>query len=407
MNYDITKIRADFPILEEKIYGKQIAYLDNGATTQKPKQVIDAVANIYKHQNSNIHRGIHYLSNQMTTLYEEARQIVRKYINARSEREIIFTSGATEAINTVAYSFGEKYINAGDKILVGQTEHHSNIVPWQILCNKKNAELVVIPVTETGQIDMEKYLTLLDDDKVKLVAISQVSNAFGTVFPLPEIIKHAHLSGAKILVDGSQGIQHIPTDVTALDMDFYVFSGHKIYASNGIGVLYAKEEILEEMPPYKGGGDMIKTVSFERTEYADLPFKFEAGTTNYVGAVSLGKAIEYITSIGLDKIQHHEQQLMDYAHEKFQQISGLTIYGTADRKASCISFLLDGVHFYDTAMILDKEGIAVRSGTHCAEPGMQFFSITGTVRAGFAMYNTTSEIDRLIEGILKVKKMFS
>ncbi len=405
MTFDINKIRKDFPLLQEKIYGKPLVYLDNGATTQKPQQVIDAITQIYEKQNSNIHRGVHYLSDLMTASYEEARETVKTFINAKKSNEIIFTSGATEAINTVAHSFGDKYVQKGDKILVCETEHHSNIVPWQMLCKRKDAKLIKIPVTETGELNQEAYLNLLDD-KVKLVAVSQVSNAFGTVFPIDDIIRQAHSVGAKVLVDGAQGIQHQTTNVQASDMDFYVFSGHKIYAETGIGVLYAKEKLLEEMPPYKGGGDMIKSVSFEQTKYADLPYKFEAGTTNYVGAVSLKEALNYLSNIGIEEIYQYENELMQYATNKLLDIEGLTIYGTAKNKAASLSFLLDGVHFYDTGIVLDKAGIAVRTGTHCAEPGMKHFNIQGTVRASFALYNTKAEIDILAEGIKKVKKLF-
>lgn len=405
MSFDIEKVRSDFPILKEKVYGKPVVYLDNGATTQKPQQVIDAVSRFYQTQNSNIHRGVHYLSNKATERYESARETVRTFINARSTNEVVFTFGATDAINTVAFSFGEKFVEAGDQILVCETEHHSNIVPWQMLCERKNAHLIPIPVHDSGELNWEAYKRLLNP-KVKLVAVSQVSNAFGTIFPVDEIIREAHSAGAKVLVDGAQGIQHVPTDVQASDMDFYVFSGHKIYAETGVGVLYGKEELLEEMPPCRGGGDMIKSVSFKATEFADLPLKFEAGTANYVGAVSIAEAMKYLSGIGLQAIHKYEKDLMQYTHEKLAEVEGLKIYGTAAQKTASVSFLLEGIHFYDAGMMLDKEGIAVRTGTHCAEPGMERFGIRGTVRPGLALYNTKDDIDKLIQGIEKVKRLF-
>ena len=406
MQFDINKIRRDFLILSRKVYGKDIIYLDNGATTQKPKSVLEEVSNFYTSENANIHRGVHYLSNQATKRYEDARHTVQHFINAEKPQEIIFTKGTTDSINLVAFSFGEKFVNEGDEILVAETEHHSNIVPWQMLCKRRNAKLIVIPVFDSGEINIEAYKSLLSR-KTKMVAISQVSNAFGTIFPVDEMVKLAHEVGSYVLVDGAQGIQHVKTDVIKSDIDFYVFSGHKIYAETGIGVLYGKESLLEQMPPYQGGGDMIMSVSFEKTTYADLPLKFEAGTANFVGAVSIASAIKYIKQIGFEVIQNHEDELMLYATKKLSEIDDLTIYGTAAKKTASLSFLLNGIHFYDTGMVLDKMGIAVRTGTHCVEPGMKRFGIKGTVRAGFAMYNTKHEIDLLVEGLLKVKKMFS
>ncbi len=402
---DINKIRNDFPILNQKVYGKQLIYLDNGATTQKPNQVIDYVSEFYSTINSNIHRGVHSLSGKSTEEYENARLTIKDYINANSEKEIIFTKGTTEAINLVASSFGEEYINEGDEILVSQTEHHSNIVPWQMLCKRKKAILKVVPVNNNTEIVIEEFKKLLSN-KTKLIAISQVSNAFGTIMPINNIIQKAHKVGAYVLVDGAQGVQHFKTDVQYLDCDFYTFSGHKIYAETGIGVLYGKEELLNKMPPYQGGGDMIKTVSFEKTEYADLPLKFEAGTSNYVGAASIAKAIDYINSIGLDNIYEYENDLVNYARKELTKIKGLKIIGSPTNNTSSISFLLNGIHHYDAGMILDKLGIAVRTGTHCAEPAMKRFDITGTIRASFSFYNTKQEVDELCKGILRVKKMF-
>ncbi len=403
---DIQKIREDFPILKRIIHGKPLIYLDNAATTQKPLQVLEKVKTFYLETNSNIHRGVHFLSEQSTLEYESARETVREFINAKTDHEIIFTKGTTDAINLVAYCFGEKFVEAGDEIIVSHTEHHSNIVPWQMLCERKGAVLKVIPVNEKSEIIYEEYEKLLSK-KTKIVSVAQVSNAFGTIHDIRRIIKSAHQIGAKVLIDGAQGIQHIQTDVRELDCDFYAFSGHKIYAETGIGVLYAKRELLEEMPPYQGGGDMIKTVSFAKTVYADLPLKFEAGTANYVGAISLAEGIKYILNIGLNNIAEYEKELLEYGTQQLQNIPELKIYGTAENKASVISFLLKGIHHYDSGLILDKLGIAVRTGTHCAEPAMERFGIMGTVRASFSFYNTKSEIDVLCEGLNRVKKMFA
>lgn len=402
---DIAKIRQDFEILNQKVYGKNLIYLDNAATTQKPKLVVDYISKFYNTINSNIHRGVHLLSQKATDEYENSRTNIKEFINAQSIKEIIFTKGTTDSINLVAHSFGEKFISSGDEILVCQTEHHSNIVPWQMLCERKNAVLKVIPVNENTEFDMPAFEKLLNN-KTKLVAVAQVSNSFGTIMPVKEIIEKAHNFNAYVLIDGAQGIQHFKTDMQQLDCDFYAFSGHKIFAETGIGVLYGKLNLLEQMPPYQGGGDMIKSVSFEKTEYADLPLKFEAGTANYVAAASVAKAIEYIKSVGLENIFEYEKNLLEYACEKLSAIEGLKIYGSKTNNTSAISFLLKGIHHYDTGMILDKMGIAVRTGTHCAEPAMKRFDINGTVRASFSFYNTKEEIDMLCEGILKVKKMF-
>jgi cysteine desulfurase/selenocysteine lyase len=402
---DINKIRNDFPILNTKVYGRQLVYLDNGATSQKPLQVISSVAEFYSTINSNIHRGVHYLSSKATEEYEKSREKVKTFINAKSSAEVIFTKGTTDSINLVAFSFGEKFISEGDEILVCETEHHSNIVPWQMLCERKRAKLIKIPVDNNTEIIMEEYEKLLSS-KTKLVAVAQVSNAFGTIHSTEKIIEKAHKFGAKVLIDGAQSIQHFSTDVQKLDCDFYVFSGHKIYAETGIGVLFGKGELLSQMPPYQGGGDMINSVSFEKTEYAELPLKFEAGTSNYVGAYSLLKAIEYLENIGLKEIAEYETELKNYAFEKLSTIPGLEIIGNPKNNSGVISFTLKDIHFYDAGMILDKMGIAVRTGTHCAEPAMKRFNILGTIRVSFSFYNTKEEIDILYNGLLKVKQMF-
>lgn len=403
---NIEKILKDFPILETKIHGKRLTYLDSGATTQKPISVIKKVNDFYSKINSNIHRGVHYLSNKSTEEYENARINIQKFINAGSSKEIIFTKGTTDGINLVAYSFGEKFVSEGDEILVCETEHHSNIVPWQMLCKRKKAVLKVIPVNDKTEVDIKEFKKLLSS-KTKIVAIAHVSNVFGTIHPINMIVEEAHKVGAKVLVDAAQSIQHINIDVQKINCDFLVFSGHKIYAETGIGVLYGKQELLEQMSPYQGGGDMIKSVSFENTTYADLPLKFEAGTSNYVGAVSLSEAINYVNDIGLTEIAEHEANLLSYATEKLQAINELKIIGTSKHKTSAISFNLKNIHHYDAGMVLDKLGIAVRTGMHCAEPSMKRFGITGTVRASFALYNSKEDADILYDGILQVLKMFS
>ena len=406
MPIDINKIRSEFPILNQKIHGKDYVYLDNGATTQKPIQVIDAVSDFYKNTNSNIHRGVHHLSDLSTKAYEAVRSKVQNFINAEQEQEIIFTKGTTDSINLVAFSFGERYINAGDEIIISAMEHHSNLVPWQMLCERKGANLRVLPFNKNGELEMDKLPGLLND-KTKLLAVTHVSNSLGTINPVKEIIEQAHKANVPVLIDGAQSIQHSIIDVQDLDCDFYVFSGHKIYAETGIGVLYGKEKYLKEMPPYQVGGDMVDHVTLEKTTYLDAPFKFEAGTANYVGAVSLGVAIDYINDIGLKNIAEYEAELLQYATAELEKIEGLTIYGKAKHKTATISFLLDKIHHYDTGMILDKLGIAVRTGSHCTQPIMDFLDITGTVRASFAFYNTKNDVDRLVAGILKVKEMFA
>jgi len=405
MNFNINKIRTDFPILNQKIYGKNYIYFDNGATTQKPKQVIEAVSEFYSTINSNIHRGVHLLSKKSTQAYEAVRAKVQKFINAEHEQEIIFTKGTTDSINLVAFSFGEKYIKEGDEIIVSAMEHHSNLVPWQMLCERKKAKLKIIPFDKNGELEINKIEVLLSK-KTKLLAVTHVSNSLGTINSVKKIVKLAHNKNVAVLIDGAQAIQHTIVDVRDIDCDFYVFSGHKIYAETGIGVLYGKEKYLNQMPPYQGGGDMVDHVTLEKSTYLGLPFKFEAGTTNYVGAVSLGAALDYLNKIGLKNIAKQENDLLKYATEKMQAIDGLTIYGTAKNKTSTISFLLKNIHHYDAGMILDKMGIAVRTGSHCTQPIMSFFDISGTIRASLAFYNTKEEIDVFVKAILKVKQMF-
>lgn len=406
MSFQIQDIRKDFPILQRMVHGKPLAYFDNGATTQKPQAVIDAITHCYTETNSNIHRGVHQLSEQSTEAYEAARREVQAFINAEHSQEIIFTSGTTGSINTVAFSFGERYMNEGDEILVSAMEHHANIVPWQMMCERKKAKLKVIPFDQKGVLDLVAFEKLLTE-KVKLLAITHVSNALGTVNPIEWIIQKAHEKNIPVLIDGAQSIQHQKIDVQALDCDFFVFSGHKIYGPTGIGILYGKEKYLNAIPPYQGGGDMIQCVTFEKTIYNDLPFKFEAGTLNYIGAIGMAAAIQYVNSIGLSKIANYEYQLLQYASNKLQTIDGLRIFGNAPEKGPIISFLLNNIHPYDTGMVLDKMGIAIRTGTHCAQPAMDFFEIEGTVRASFAFYNTFEEIDRMYDALLKVKQMFS
>ena len=405
MSLDIQNIRNDFPILKQEIYGKPLVYFDNGATTQKPQVVIDEELKIYSHENSNIHRGVHYLSEQLTQRFEDARKIVQNFINAHHDYEIIFTSGTTQSINTVAYSFGERFVSDEDEIIISTLEHHSNIVPWQLLCERKNAKLKVIPVNDNGEISIEDFQELISK-KTKIIAITHVSNALGTVTDIKKIIEIAHHHNIPVLVDGAQSIQHGRIDVQDLDCDFFVFSGHKLYGPTGIGVLYGKEKWLNKMPPFLSGGEMIKKVTFEKTSFNELPFKFEAGTPNYVGAIGMAKAIEYLNSFGIEEIAAYEKELLTYATEKLTSIKGLRIIGTAEKKASLISFVLENIHHYDAGMILDKLGIAVRTGHHCAEPVMNRFNIEGTIRASFSFYNTKEEIDKLYNALLTVKQMF-
>ena len=403
---DINDIRADFPILGRKIYNKPLVYFDNGATTQKPQCVIDTINEVFSAYNSNIHRGVHFLSDKASEEYENAREKVRSFINAGKKDEIIFTSGTTGSINAIAFSFGERYISNGDEIILSHLEHHANIVPWQMMCERKGAKIRVIPVSDNGEIIFEEYLKLLSG-RTRLVAVTQVSNSLGTILPVKQIINAAHSINIPVLVDGAQGIQHGVTDVRDMDCDFYAFSGHKIYGPTGIGVLYGKTSLLEELPPYQGGGDMVQNVSFSKTTYNELPFKFEAGTMNFPGAIGLATAIYYLLSLGMENIKRRENELLKYAAQRLKAIKGLKIYGNSEQKISIISFLLKDIHMYDTGMVLDKLGIAVRTGTHCAQPVMDRFGIEGTVRASMCFYNTFEEIDILGTGIEKVISMFS
>jgi len=402
----ISEIRADFPILSVKVYGKPLIYFDNGATSQKPLCVLEAIKEVYTRYNGNIHRGVHAMSDMTSEAYENAREKVRAFINASKREEIVFTSGTTGSINTIAFSFGEKYIKQGDEIIISALEHHANLVPWQMLCERKNARLRIIPVSDDGEILLDEYRKLLSP-KTKLVAVSQASNALGIILPVKKIIEIAHSENIPVLVDGAQGIQHGIVDVISMDCDFYAFSGHKIYGPTGIGVLYGKEKWLAELPPYQGGGDMVEKVTFEKTTYNELPFKFEAGTMNYAGAIGLARALDYVTDLGREEIADREQMLLDYATKRLIGIENLRIFGNSTNKISVISFLLKNIHQYDAGTVLDKMGIAVRTGNHCAQPVMTRFGIDGTVRISMCFYNTTEEIDVLGKGIEKVIGMFS
>lgn len=404
--FDVNKIREDFPILTREVNKRLLAYLDNGATTQKPRAVLDSANQMSTLWNANIHRGVHYLSQQSTDMYEGARETVRSFINAASTREVVFTAGATASINAVAFSFGECYVKEGDEVLITEMEHHANIVPWQLMCQRKGAILKVIPFDDQGILQIDQLESLITE-KTKILCVVQVSNSLGTINPVKDIVARAHKLGVPVLVDGSQAVPHMEVDVQDMDCDFFVFSGHKLYGPTGIGILYGKEKFLEELPPYQGGGDMIGHVKLPTgTTWAELPLKFEAGTTNYIGAVGLGAAIRYIDEIGLKNIQAHEQELLRYATQRLATLGGVTVYGNAPEKAAILSFLIKGIHQLDTGMVLDKLGIAVRTGTHCTEPVMTHFGIEGTVRASFAMYNTKEEVDRLYEALLVVKQMF-
>ena len=405
---DIDTIRKDFPILSRKIYDKYpLVYLDNGATTQKPLCVLDAMREEYLNVNANVHRGVHYLSQQATDLHEAARERVRSFINAASIKEIVFTRGTTESMNLVASSFTEAYMKEGDEVIISTMEHHSNIVPWQLQAQRKGIVVKVIPMTDDGVLDLDEYRSLFTD-RTRLVSVTHVSNVLGTVNPVKEIVGIAHQHGVPCMIDGAQSAPHIKIDVQDMDCDFYAFSGHKMYGPTGIGVLYGKEKFLEEMPPYQGGGEMIGTVSFEKTTFAELPFKFEAGTPDYVATNGLAKAIDYMEAIGLDNIEAHERELTSYALEQMQTIPGMRIFGTlnADNRDAVISFLVGDIHHLDMGTLLDRLGIAVRTGHHCAEPLMHRLGIQGTVRASFALYNTKEEIDILVNGIKRVSQMF-
>lgn len=401
---DIQKIRADFPILDQSINGKKLVYFDNAATTQKPTAVIEAIAHYYNFDNANIHRGIHTLAERATRDFEASREAVRDFLGASSTEEIIFTSGTTQGINLVASTFGRKFIKEGDEIIVSGMEHHSNIVPWQMLCEEKGAILKVIPVTDLGELDLEAYEKLLSE-KVKLVTLNHVSNSLGTINPVKQIIAMAHEYGAKVLIDGAQATSHFKIDVQDLDADFYAFSAHKLYGPTGMGALYGKKDLLNAMPPYMGGGEMIKEVSFEKTTYNELPYKFEAGTPNIADVVALKTALAYSDSLGRENIAAHEDMLLTYATEKLSEIEGLRIIGQAEKKVSVVSFVIDGIHHQDIGVLLDNQGIAVRTGHHCTQPLMKRFNLLGTSRASFAVYNTTEEIDRLVSGLHRVRKM--
>ncbi len=404
MNFDIKKIRTDFPLLERDIYGRRLVYFDNAATTQKPQTVIKREEDFYMSINSNVHRGVHFLSQEATKEFEEGRDTVCRFINTLNRQEIIFTKGTTESINLVASAFGKKFVNKDDEVIISLMEHHSNIVPWQIMCENYGAILRVIPISAAGEIDMAAFEDMLNE-KTKLVAVNHVSNTLGTINPVREIIGKAHDAGAYVLIDGAQAVAHTKIDVQLLDCDFYCFSGHKMYGPMGIGILYGKEKLLEEMPPYQTGGEMISTVTFEKTTYNELPYKFEAGTPNVAGVLGLDEAIKYMASVDIEKIALHENELLNYATEKLLQLEGLKIFGNASHKASVLSFLIENIHPYDAGTIIDKFGIAVRTGHLCTQPLADFYGIPGFIRASFAFYNTRQEIDRLFESIVKVREM--
>jgi cysteine desulfurase/selenocysteine lyase len=402
---DVARWRSDFPVLRETVHGKPLVYLDNAATTQKPQSVIDAEVAFYSHTNANVHRGVHALSQRATDDYEAARDKVKCFINAASTQEIVFVRGTTEAINLVAQSYARPHLTEDDNVIISAMEHHSNIVPWQVACAQTGAELRVAPVNDAGELDFDMFAKLIGPH-TKLVAITHLSNALGSITPVARIIELAHAHGVPVLLDGAQAISHLGVDVRALDCDFYAFSGHKIFGPTGIGVLYGKEALLEAMPPYQVGGDMISSVTFGQTEYNDLPYKFEAGTPNIAGAIGLGAALDYVSGIGIDAIAAHEHDLLDYATERVRGIQGLKIIGTAQHKASILSFTLDGVHPHDIGTILDHDGVAIRAGHHCAMPLMQRFGLSGTARASFSLYNTRAEVDALVAGLVKVQEMF-
>ncbi len=404
-SYDVETIRRDFPILSTKAYGKLLVYLDNAATTQKPNAVLDIQNIYYREQNANIHRGVHHLSEVATFEYEKARGKIKNFINAADNREIIFTPGTTGGINLVAQSFGKTFLNAGDEVIISAMEHHSNIVPWQMICEERGVTLRVIPMTDDGELILEEYEKMLSP-KTKIVSVVYISNSLGTVNPIKQIIELAHRNGSKVLIDGAQAVAHRKVDVRELDCDFFAFSGHKIFGPTGIGVLYGKALLLEQMKPYQGGGDMIRSVTFEKTTFNDLPYKFEAGTPNIVGGIGFGAAIDYVNLIGLDAIAEYEHELLDYGTEALQNVKGLRLIGSAKEKASVLSFVLENAHPHDIGTILDREGIAIRTGHHCTQPVMQRFGIPATARASISMYNTKEELDVLVRGIEKVKEIF-
>lgn len=404
--FDVEKVRRDFPILSRAVRGKKLVYLDNAATAQKPQVVIDAISRYYEQGNANIHRGVHILSEHATEEHERARRTVQNFVNAAAASEIIFVRGATEAINLVAQTYGRAHVQAGDEVLITTMEHHSNIVPWQILCEEKGAKLRVAPINDRGELLLAQFEALLAP-RTKIIAVTHVSNALGTVNPIGEIVALAHKQNIPVLVDGAQGVPHLKVDVQAMDCDFYAFSGHKVYGPTGIGVLYGKSALLEQMPPFQGGGDMISSVTFEKTTYNKLPFKFEAGTPNVAGAIGLGAAIEYLNGLGIDNITAHEHELLGYATRKVAAIPGVRLIGAAEERAGAVSFVVDGIHPHDVGTILDQEGIAIRTGHHCAQPVMQRFQIPATARASFALYNTKQEVDALVEGIGRVQEVLA
>ncbi len=403
--YDIQKIREDFPILDREVYGKPLIYLDNGATTQKPRQVVEAITDEYYSVNANVHRGVHFLSQQATELHEASRETVRRFINARSSNEIVFTRGTTESINLLASSFADSQMKEGDEVIVSVMEHHSNIVPWQLQAARKGIVLKVIPMNDRGELLLDEYEKLFSE-RTKLVSFAHVSNVLGTVNPAKEMIATAHAHGVPVLIDGAQSVPHMKVDVQDLDADFFAFSGHKIYGPTGVGVLYGKEEWLDKLPPYQGGGEMIQSVSFEKTTFNELPFKFEAGTPDYIGTTALAKALDYVSAIGMENIAAHEHELTLYAMQRLKEINGMRIFGEAEHKSSVISFLVGNIHHLDMGTLLDRLGIAVRTGHHCAQPLMIRMGIEGTVRASFGLYNTKEEIDMLAAGIECVSRMF-
>ena len=403
--YDIQKIREDFPILDREVYGKPLIYLDNGATTQKPRQVVEAITDEYYSVNANVHRGVHFLSQQATELHEASRETVRRFINARSSNEIVFTRGTTESINLLASSFADSQMKEGDEVIVSVMEHHSNIVPWQLQAARKGIVLKVIPMNDRGELLLDEYEKLFSE-RTKLVSFAHVSNVLGTVNPAKEMIATAHAHGVPVLIDGAQSVPHMKVDVQDLDADFFAFSGHKVYGPTGVGVLYGKEEWLDKLPPYQGGGEMIQSVSFEKTTFNELPFKFEAGTPDYIGTTALAKALDYVSAIGMENIAAHEHELTLYAMQRLKEINGMRIFGEAEHKSSVISFLVGNIHHLDMGTLLDRLGIAVRTGHHCAQPLMIRMGIEGTVRASFGLYNTKEEIDMLAAGIERVSRMF-
>lgn len=406
MSIDVNAIREQFPTLNQDVHGKPLVYLDNAATSHKPKSVLNALQEYYMHDNSNVHRGVHTLSGRATDLYEGAREKIRSFINAISIKEIIFTKGSTEALNLLAFSFGEYTIEAGDEIIVSGMEHHSNLVPWQLLCERKGAKLKIIPIDLKGELvlsELDKLIT----DKTKLISVVHTSNALGTINPVSEIIAKAHAHNIPVCIDGSQAVPHSQVDMQELDADFFVFTGHKMYGPTGVGVLYGKEEWLNKLPPYQGGGDMIRSVSYEKSEYNDLPYKFEAGTPNIAGVIGLGAAVDFMLSVGVENIAQHEQDLLEYATKKAKQFDGIKIIGEADNKAAVLSFVIDGVHPHDIGTIVDFEGVAIRTGHHCAMPIMNFFNVPATARASFAVYNTKEDVDRLFAALEKTKEFLA